>query len=363
MSTQGGLTLKMADGGIKTVNGYSGINYPELPGGLMTRPTLVWDIITGKTGEHQAEVSYQTQGITWWADYNLIYKEGKDANSGAVDFGSWVSIINQTGATFTNAKLKLMAGDVQRVNVGNMHDGRMMMKASAEVMASAPAPSFAQKEFFEYHLYTLNRPVTLPDNSTKQMELIPAANNVPVEKLLVYTGVGQQYWNWGGQFFNDRYYGVEGGNKKVDVYLKLMNKEESGLGVPLPSGRMRVNQRDDDGSLEFIGESIIDHTPRNEQILIKLGSAFDVVGERKQLNYTLDSARNMAEEVIEIKLRNQKKQAVKVKVVESLYRATGWTIKDSSHEFTKDNANQISYIVNIDPEKEQVIKYTVRYTW
>jgi len=351
MSTQGGLTLKMADGSIKAVNGYSSISFPDLPGGLITKPTLVWNVMADKTGEHKTEVSYQTQGITWWADYNLIYKEGKDANSGTVDFGSWVSIINQTGATFSDAKLKLMAGDVQQV------DSNAYSKSEARAMrvveAPAPTPSFAKKSFFEYHLYTLNRPVTLPNNFTKQMDFIPAAAGVPVEKIMVYTGVSNEYLNGGGEYYNDGNYGLESGNKKVDVYLKLVNKEENGLGVPLPSGRIRVNQRDDDGSLEFIGESLIDHTPRNEELLVKLGSAFDVVGERKQINYTLDTARKYADEKIEIKIRNQKKQSMKVKVIESMYRATNWEIKNSNEEYKKDNANQVSYLISIAPEKKK----------
>lgn len=360
MSIQGGLTLKTPEG-VRAVNGYYGLNFPELPGGLMTKPTLVWDVITGKLGEHKAEVSYQTQGITWWADYNLIFKEGKDANSGTVDFGSWVSIINQTGATFKDAKLKLMAGDVQRVT----NQGYAMaktMRADMVQEAAAPAPSFAEKSFFEYHLYTLNRPVTLPDNATKQMELIPAAVSVPVEKQLVYNGLETQYWSWGG-IYTDRGYGLDAGNKKVDVYLKLVNKEENGLGVPLPAGRIRVNQRDDDGSLEFIGESLIDHTPRNEDVLVKLGSAFDVMGERKQLNYTLDTARKYAEEEIEIKIRNQKKVPVKVKIAEAMYRATGWKITESSQDYTKDDAHHVSFLVNVAPEKEQAVRYMVRYSW
>ncbi len=365
LSTQGGLTLKLADGTIKAINSYSGISFPDLPGGLMTKPTLVWNIFTNTPGKHKSEVSYQTQGITWWADYNLTYNEGKDANNGTVDFGSWVSIINQTGASFNNARLKLMAGDVQRVMPEQRFARPMMAKAMAmdAVAESASPPAFSQKDFFEYHLYTLDTPVTLPDNSTKQLELIPAAANIPVEKIMVFDGGQSQYWNYGGVYL-DRGYGLEGGNKKVDVFLKILNKKENGLGVPLPSGRMRVNQRDSaDGSLEFIGESIIDHTAANEELMIKLGNAFDVVGERKQLNYVLDSNNKFADEEIEVKLRNHKKQPVKVKVVESMYRATGWKITTTSDEYVKDNSHQVSFLVDVAPEKEKTITYKVHYSW
>ncbi len=361
LSSQGGLTLKAADGSIKAINGYNSINFPELPGGLITKPTLVWDIITGKVGEQKAEVSYETQGITWWADYNLTYRDGKDANTGTVDFTSWVSIINQTGATFKDAKLKLIAGDVERAPQAQGAVMAKAMRMDAMEMAPPVAPSFAEKAFFEYHMYTLSRPVTLPDNSTKQMELIPAVAGVPVEKELVYNGQVTPYY--AGNIYTDRNYGVDTGSKKVDVFLKLENKKDIGLGVPLPAGRIRVNQRDEDGAQEFIGESVIDHTPRNENVVIKLGSAFDVVGERKQVDYKVDINKHFAEEDIEIKIRNQKKQAVKVKVVENLYRAVNWEILDSKPAFKKTDAHQVNFVVDVEPEKESVVHYKVRYSW
>lgn len=366
LSIQGGLTLKTDDGKIKTVNSYQSVNFPELPGGLITKPTLVWDVYSDKPGEHKAEVSYETQGVTWWADYNLTFSEGKDANSGTVDFGSWVSIINQSGATYDNAKLKLVAGDVQKaqpVAAPMMARKSMMAMEMADSVAGSAPPEFSEKSFFEYHLYTLSQPVNLPQNSTKQLELIPAVTGVPVEKELVFYATEQQYWNWGGVYY-DQNYGYTSVKRNPDVLLKLKNAKENGLGVPLPAGRMRVNQRDDaDGSLEFIGENIIEHTARNEEVTIKLGSAFDVVGERKQLDYRLDTNARFADEEIEIRLRNQKKVPVKVKTIESMYRATGWKILNSDVEYNKDNAHQISFVTTIEPEKEAVIKYKVRYNW
>ncbi|PIR31567.1 MAG: DUF4139 domain-containing protein [Alphaproteobacteria bacterium CG11_big_fil_rev_8_21_14_0_20_44_7] len=358
MSTDGGLTLKNPAGKIMIINDYSSIQFPELPGGLITKPTLVWDIYTAKTGKHQAEVAYQTEGITWWADYNLTYREGKNANSGLVDFGSWVSIINQSGASYNNAKLKLMAGDVQRAAPPqNVYRKEMRMLA---MEADSAAPSFEEKAFFEYHLYTLNRPADLPDNSTKQLELIPQAQNVPVEKIYLYNGNSQAHY---GGVNTNRDIGTQS-NKKVDIYLKLKNDEKSGLGVPLPSGRLRVNQRDDDGSLEFIGEDIIDHTARNEDVLVRLGSAFDVVGERKQIDFSYDSNRKIIEEEFEIKLRNQKKKGdVKVIVKENLYRAANWKIISSSDKYDKENSNTIHFPIEIDAGEEKTIRYRVRYSW
>jgi len=361
LSTQGGITLKTDAGAIDALSSYSAIHFPELPGGLITKPTLVWNIFTDKPGDHRAEVSYETRGITWWADYNLTYHEGKDAGSGTVDFGSWVSIVNQTGASYNDAKLKLIAGDVERVQQSWAGNGGMRYAKAQLAEALPPPPQFAEKSFFEYHLYTLSAPTTLPDNSTKQLELIPAVADVPVEKQFVYNGSEGYFWS--GGVYTDQAYGMSTGNKKVDVYLKLKNTKENGLGVPLPAGRIRVSQRDDDGALEFIGENIIDHTARNEDVLIKLGNAFDVVGERKQLSYSLNTAQHTATEEIEIKIRNQKKQPVKVKVVESLYRATGWDIEEASLDYTKENAHQIIFLVSAEPEKEQIVRYTVRYRW
>lgn len=358
MSTQGGLTIKDQDGQIVTINSYSSVKFSELPGGLITKPTLVWDIYAKQTGIHKTEVSYQTEGITWWADYNLTFKPGKDANSGTIDFGSWVSILNQSGGSYNNAKLKLMAGDVQRVQPPQTMRYKSAPRMEMAMDSAGSAPSFAEKAFFEYHLYTLSRPASIPDNSTKQLELIPMAADVPVEKLVVYEGSQGFY---GGYNTNQSFGNT--GKKKVDVYLKFANKKENGMGEALPAGRIRVNQRDDDGSLEFIGENVIDHTARNEEVLIKLGSAFDVVGERVQADFFIDKTRKIIEEEFEIKLRNQKKDKVQVLVKENLYRAANWEIITADHKYDRKNANTIHFKVDIEPEEEKIVKYKVRYNW
>jgi hypothetical protein len=359
LSAAGGLILQDSHGRIRTLQGWTGIQFPELPGGLITRPTLVWDVETGRGGTHRTRVSYQTQGMTWWADYNLVFAPGKDANSGLLDVGAWVSIINQSGASYADAKLKLIAGDVHRApQAGAAWQREKKMMA----MAEAAAPGFEEKAFFEYHLYTLGRPTTLPDSSTKQLELFDAARGVPADKVLVYYGLSGGY----GFFPNpvtDRGYGIQS-NPKVDVYLRFKNVKENGLGVPLPSGRIRVNQVDRaDGSLEFIGEDIIDHTPRDEEVLIQLGSAFDVVGERKQIDFRVDTARNWMEETIEIELRNRKEEPVEVIVKENLFRWTNWEILDASHEWEKIDARTIHIPVQVEAGEEATIQYRVRYTW
>jgi len=359
LSTQGGMVIREADGSVRTIPYNAGVKLPSLPGGLITRPTLVWDVITGKAGTHKTRVAYQTSGITWWADYNLTFAEGKDANTCKLDIGAWVSILNQSGGSYPDAKIKLVAGDVHRAE-RYPQAAPMVSKAMRSDMAEE-ARGFVEKSFFEYHLYTLGRPSSLPDNSTKQIELFPKVSSVACEKTLVYYGQADQWY--GGGPMTDRHYGATG-NKKVDTYLSFKNRKEDGMGVPLPSGRVRVAKLDtDDGSLEFIGEDRIDHTPKNETVQLKLGSAFDVVGERKQVDFKVDSSRNTMTEEIEVKIRNRKAEPVRVVVKENLYRWTNWKITQTSQAFEKQDSRTVYFPVTVAADGEAVVRYTVRYTW
>ncbi|MGD2111286.1 MAG: DUF4139 domain-containing protein [Phycisphaerae bacterium] len=361
LSTAGGLVIQEADGHVQVINGYSNVSFPQLPGGLITKPTLVWDVFTGRPGEHRTRVTYETKAITWWTDYNVVFTPGRDANSGILDIGAWVSIINQSGATYPDAKLKLIAGDVHRAPTPMPSRAGKRVYAMAEA-APAMDGGFEEKAFFEYHLYTLGRPTTLPDNSTKQIELFPTAREVPCEKVMVYYGLAGRYRPYGSPM-TDRNFGVQS-NKKVDIYLRLKNEKEIGMGMPLPSGRIRVSQRDPaDDSLEFIGEDKIDHTPKDEEILIKLGSAFDVVGERRQTDFRVDSRRDTMDESIEIKIRNHKEEPVKVIVKENLYRWTNWEITNSSHKYEKIDSRTIHFPVTVAKDAEATIQYSVHYSW
>lgn len=359
LSTAGGLVLKRDDGSIQTLPHNAGVRLPELPGGLITRPTLVWDINASRAGSHATRVSYQTTGITWWADYNISYQEGADANSCKLDVGAWVSIVNKSGASYADAKLKLVAGDVHRPQPqGRAYPAPAAQRALAMEMSDK---GFEEKSFFEYHLYTLGRPATIPDNSTQQLELFPAARGVACEKTLVYTGAAdaRPY----GSPATDRNYGIQS-NRKVDVYLGFKNAKEQNMGMPLPAGRIRVSKLDSaDQTLEFIGEDIIDHTPRNENVLIKMGSAFDVIGERRQVNFTVDTTRKTMTEEIEVKVRNQKKESVTVMVKENLYRWTNWQITSKSQDYRKDDARTVTFPVKVAAEAEAVVRYSVTYTW
>jgi hypothetical protein len=359
LSAADGLVIRGANGEISALQGYHNVRFPDLPGGLITRPTLVWDIATQRPGDHRARVTYQTGGVTWWADYNLTYADGRDPNSGTLDVGAWVSIINQSGASYSNARLKLIAGDVHRAQTA------VPMAAGAMALREEDAlekRGFAEKSFFEFHLYTLGRRTTLPNNSTKQIELFDQARQVPAKKVLVYYGLNQAPYFYPSPV-TDRDYGQQS-NKKVDVYVEFRNDEKYGLGVPLPAGRIRVSQLDAaDQSLEFIGEDIIDHTPKNETVRIKLGSAFDVVGERKQVDFAVNTSAKWLEEEIEVKLRNHKNAAVTVLVKENLYRWTNWTIKQTSQPYEKEDARTIYFPVTVAKDGEATVRYRVRYTW
>jgi hypothetical protein len=360
LSTDGGLVLQDEDGGVSIVRSWQNVQLGALPGGLMTRPTLVWDINARRAGEHEARISYETQGMTWWADYNLTWTPDNSGQKGDLDVSAWVSILNQTGTSFADTRLKLVAGDVQRAQAPTQLRTREVMRMAAEADFEAAA-GFDEKAFFEFHLYTLGRETSLPDQSTKQMALFPAATGVPAIKRLVFNGLNvSRNMGFG---ITDPNFGT-GGNRKVDVYLEFENREKSGLGVPLPAGRIRVMQLDTaDDSLEFIGEDVIDHTPRNEEVLIKMGNAFDVVGERKQTNFRIDTRSRNLWETFEIRLRNHKDEAVKVAVLENLYRSANWKIENASHEHQKENSNRISFDVQVPSEGEVVLTYTAHYSW
>jgi hypothetical protein len=355
LSSVDGLVLRGSDGNITALRDYSALRFPDLPGGLITRPTLLWDIESPRGGTQKARVTYQTGGITWWADYNLIFSAGKDENNGFVDLSAWVSIINQSGATYPESKLKLVAGDVNRVQQPSPRVMSLAMEARA-----ADAGGFAEQAFDEFQLYTLGRRTTLPYNSTKQIELFDQAKKVPAQRLLVLSNA---FMGFGGGRYVDRNFPGTGENK-VDAYLTFRNDKASGLGLPLPRGRIRVSRLDAaDNSLEFIGEDAIDHTPRDETVRVKLGSAFDVVGERRQVDFRSDNGARWMEEEIEVELRNHKDEDVEVQVREFLYRWSNWQILSSTQAYNKEDARTIMFPVKVPKNSNKSVKYRVRYSW
>jgi len=348
-----GLTLQMNDGSIQAIRNYGNIRFSQLPGGLITKPTLEWLLDSPARGPQKTRISYETTGMTWWTDYNIIYDESKDCS---MDLSAWVSIINQSGAGYDDARLKLIAGDVNRTTRPQPRREVMYKSAIAE-----ESGGFAEKSFFEYHLYTLDRRTSLPDHSTKQIQLMPTARGIQCDKELVFAPTMDMAFRGYQQF--DQEYGRYG-NSDVNVFLNFQNEKSQQLGIPLPAGRIRVNQLDPaDGSLEFIGEDVIDHTPRNEEVLIKMGNAFDVVGERKQTDFRVDTRTRNLWETFEIRLRNHKDEAIDVVVLENLYRAANWKIENANQTHEKENSNRIRFDVNVPSDGETVIIYTVHYSW
>jgi len=357
LSANQGQFVLQTDGGVRVVPATGAqVQLGELPGGLLTKPTLVWKVSSKSAGEHLVRTTYQTAGMTWRADYNLVL----NADDTAADLAAWVTLLNLSGASFPDTNLKLVAGDVQRIQPSPRRGaigGRevmMMARADADV-------GFEEKSFFEYHLYTLPRKTDVLANTSQQIALFPPRPGVKVEKELLLPAVGAM---WGGdQPILDRGWGI-GEKPKVEVFLRFRNDEASGLGLPLPKGKVRAYKRDDaDGSLEFIGEDLIDHTPKNERVRIRLGNAFDVTAERVQTDFTVDTARRTMTESFRITLRNAKKDAQAVEVRESLHRWATWEIAKKTLDFTKLDARTVNFTVTVPAEGEASFEYTVRYTW
>jgi len=335
------------------------INLTKPEGGLITKPTLVWKVQSAQPGKQLAQVTYQTDSMTWRADYNFTINQKDDA----ADVAAWVTILNQSGMAYPDANLKLVAGDVQRIKPPQLNYALRQLDAMAESAMTAPA-GFAEKSFFEYHLYTLGRTTSLSNNSTKQIELFAPKLDVPVRKTYVYYGVPEQLRYWIAPSPSiDQNLGLES-NKKVDTYLLLTNSQKNGLGIPLPAGRIRVYKKDPaDGSKEFIGEDVIQHTPKDEDVMIKLGSAFDIVGERRQTDFHADYNGHVITESFEIKLRNHKTEPVHVIVKENLYRWVNWEITACSDKWEKQDYRTIHIPVDVPVDGEKTVTYSVKYTW
>jgi hypothetical protein len=329
---------------------------PELPDGLLTRPTLAWKLHSKKAGKQDCEISYLTGGMSWSADYVMV----TSAKDDQMDLNAWVTINNNSGGVFQDAKLKLVAGDVHRATTGM--DMSAVLARSSMAGFTKEEQGFSEKSFFEYHLYTLGRPTTLMNNETKQIEMASAAQ-VPLKKFFVYDGAANPYYqDYNDYTRTDPNYGTAG-QKKVWVMLEFKNSKDNNLGLPLPKGRVRVYKKDTDDSLEFIGEDQIDHTPKDEKVRIKMGNAFDVVGERTRTNFQSDGSRRWFQETFEIKIRNHKEESIQVNVAEHLYRWTNWKILESSHKFTKKDAQNIEFLVIVPKDGETVVTYTVKYSW
>ena len=344
-------TLLSTNGPVYEINGQIHMGHPgqvvlpALPENLVSKPTLVWRLQNARTALQRVEASYLTGGITWRADY-VVVVDAADARS---DLMGWVTVDNKSGATYANAALKLVAGDVNRAK--DRGDVRAMLGRAAQAPATeAASRGFREETFFEYHLYSLDGRTTVKDNQTKQLALM-AANHVPVDKHFVYYGAADYYRTT---------YGMPVSNQKVGVYLELKNSKAKGLGLPLPKGRMRVYKADASGSQQLIGEDWIDHTPKDEKITIKMGDAFDVVGERIQRDWKKIGG-GVYEVEWEIKLRNHKKEPITVDVVEPM--PGDWDMLRATHPHEKIQAFTAKWNLPVPKDGETKLNYRVRVRW
>ncbi|HEX6790263.1 MAG TPA: DUF4139 domain-containing protein [Candidatus Krumholzibacteria bacterium] len=334
---QNGYVYELENGKI-AVNPPGHVVLPALPSGLIAKPSLVWMLDSSKP-KQTVEASYLTGGISWKADYVAVLA----ADDSKLDLSGWVTIDNHSGATYHDASLKLVAGDVNRVRPD------VVPMAMAENMAARGAVAkeqFQEESFFEYHLYTLERKATIKDNQTKQIELLSAEGASTKKSFVVQPQ--QQWW----------FYRVDNPEKpKVGVFISVDNSKKNQMGMPLPKGVVRVYKQDSQGALQFIGEDRIDHTPEDETIRVKMGDAFDVVAERVQTSFEVLSSGHLYRSAYKVTLRNHKSENITVSVVDLLYG--DWTITASSHKYDKETAQRVRFDVPVTSKGSAELTYTV----
>lgn len=352
-SLQGGMIAEI--NGKVEVNPSGRLILPALPEGLILKPQLEWLVSNSRDGAHKAEISYLAGGMGWSSDYVALL----NAEDTKLDLTGWVTLTNNSGTTFTNAGLKLVAGDVNVVQ----EEFQGAMRAKTMMADAMEQPQFAQTELFEYKLYSLQRRTDIRNNETKQVELI-AAKSIPARKVFIYDGLSGQWRMW----FNNYSYRSQSSfgqqsNTKVGVYVTFRNEEKGGLGIPMPKGKVRVYKRDQDNKEQFVGEDQIDHTPKDEEVRLYLGNAFDIVGERVQKDFRSLAGGRVVEETIEIKVRNHKAEPVEVQVYDHPWRWSQWEILNASGEWEKVDQSTLRFPVKLAKDQEKVVKFTVRYSW
>ncbi|MGB0036983.1 MAG: hypothetical protein WBP79_16050 [Candidatus Acidiferrales bacterium] len=333
--------------------------FPALADDTILKPTLSWELESDKGGAIPAEFSYVTGGMMWNAAYNIV----APPKGNVLELVGWVTLDNQSGKTFRDARIKLMAGDVNK-----MQPGMPMAYARKAAMVmendAAMAPPVTERAFDEYHLYTLERATTLRDRETKQVEFVRGAG-IQSQTVYVYDGlrIDQNYNGWSMENIRAQEAFGTRSNSKVWVMQEFKNSSDNHLGMPLPKGRVRFYRRDEDGQLEFTGENEIDHTPKDEMIRLYTGNAFDMAGERRRTEYRMDSSGHWVNETFEIKVRNHKSTPIEVRVVEHLYRWTNWDITMNSDAFKKLDSQTIAFTVQIPRDGEKTVRYQVHYSW
>lgn len=334
--------------------------FPALQNESLLKPSLNWLLQSDRSASLNAELSYITGGLTWEASYNVVAPENGDL----LDMVGWVTLQNHSGHTFENARLQLMAGEVNKVKMQDMAIAMAApMAANFDQNVVSGQPAVKETIFDEYHLYSLQRYSTLENGETKQVEFV-RANAVPSKRLYIYEGYTLPE-NLRGNMeyqFQQPNIGVTS-NKQVYIMCEFRNSEADHLGMPLPRGRMRFYRRDNDGRLQFIGENMIQHTPKDETLRVYTGNAFDIVADRTRSDFRVDGSHRWIDETYVIKLRNHKKEAVAVQVVEHLYRCDNWTITSKSVDYVKKDSHTVEFTANIPPDGEQDVTYSVHYTW
>ncbi len=345
LATNEGVVLQYADRIETSVNGR--LIYPRVPANLRARPTLVVTLGSGAEKAQNLELSYLTGGLSWKADYvaNL------SADEKTLDLNGWVTLTNQSGAAYPHATLQLVAGDVNRAREEN----RPMPMAALGRMDKARSAEMKEESLFEYHLYTLDRPTTLAANQTKQVALL-SATGVPVRKE--YRLEGQSFWYTSVQ-------GDLGDKLKAGVFVEFDNTEAQHLGMPLPKGIIRVYKRDSEGRAQFVGEDHVDHTPKKETVRLKLGEAFDVTARRKQTDFKVlgrsGKYGSSTESAYEVVIKNAKKEAVTVSVVEPVFG--DWELLSASQAWTKTSAGTARFEVKVPAEGQATLTYRVKTRW
>jgi len=317
---------------------------PKLPENLIAKPTLAWLFENADAKPQDVEVSYITGGINWKADYVLVVN--KDDTKG--DLSGWVTLTNQSGTMYKDAQLKLVAGKVNVVSPQNVYRKKMMLDEMK--VAKTAAQQFVEQGMFEYHLYDLQRKTTIKENQTKQISLLEAKAATIRKELLV-----QSQGNW----WYTRYVDPSQSKTPVNVVMNVKNSEENHLGMPLPAGTVRLYKEDASGSLQFIGEDVIDHTPKDEELKLKVGEAFDVVAERRQVSFRQVTNKEYESEW-EVTLRNHKKEDVTVTVIEPLEGFSNWEILTSSLPYEKVDASTVRFYVPVSKDGETKLTYQVR---
>jgi hypothetical protein len=342
ISDNNGATVwRIGDEIVTNVQPYS---YPDVPSDLYSHPTLIWTLENRGADAQRVEASYLTNNMNWSADYVLtVARDEKSA-----DLDGWVTLVNNSGVAYDHARLQLVAGNVHR---SEQNDTRMRDYAALEAAAPAKVSQFQQENFSEFHLYTLDRRTSIQNNETKQISLL-AGTDIPVEKYLSVEG--QQYWYRNPQGIGNAI------PQPVNVFYKFKNDQKSNLGMPLPAGTVRVYQADSKGAVQFAGENTISHTPKDEDVRVYVGDAFDVVCERKQMDYKR-LAGNLTEFEYQITLRNHKTSAVAVEVREPV--GGDWDVVNSNYKWTKLDATTIGFSIPVGKDGAATLDYRVRVKW